>query len=133
MTDDDWWEQHSLDRIPIPEDIEQAIIRPHSHETEHSPPLWLIWVRARFGRGLDVDPEKLDFPTLDSVCDSEKSARAHYRMAVYHSHHGTSRDVVQVERVPANHRFASSLGNWQHDAHMSMWKARAERNKREGD
>jgi hypothetical protein len=116
MDDLPWWD---LRRVPIPEDVERDIVTPHSHEhPEKNKPLWLVWA-------LDHG----DFPRLDSVADTEDSARYHYRAAVQSGRAAR----VHVERVPANHRFASSLGEWQIEAHQALWKERAARNKREGD
>jgi hypothetical protein len=136
------YESYDLRRIPIPPDVESSITTPHSHESLEmgreggiyagqplGRPLWLIWTRRRLGRFGAVVSEELDFPTLDSVADNEESARMHYRMAISDK----TAAQVSVERIPANHRFASSLGEWQMDAHMAIWKVRAERNKREGD
>lgn len=129
------YEPWDIRRIPIPADVERDIVTPHHHESmEVKPeslygdqptnrPLWLIWVREKSRIGV------LYFPTLDSVADCEESARAHYRMAV----EGKPGVDVSVERIPANHRFASSLGYWQNEAHVAQWKARAEYNKRVGD
>ena len=67
--------------------------------------MWLIWKRQ--------SPQ--DFPTLDSVCDSDWSAVAHTAMAL------DARGVtVVVERIPANHRFASSLGDWQMESYQAV-------------
>jgi hypothetical protein len=108
----------------IPDVIESIITTPHDHEGEHNKPLWLIWKVDRDSR-TDVPY----FPVLESVCDSERSARYHYLMAVS----GFLKKEVFVERIPANHGFGSSLDDLQMKTHMAMWKARAEYNKREGD
>jgi len=76
----------------IPRRFEASLTTPHSHEGEHNRPLWLIWKRP-------ADT----FPTLDSVCDSEESARYHLSAVL------ESKDIeVYVERIPANHRFGNS-------------------------
>lgn len=119
MTEFPSWDLRS---IPIPEDIEYALVTPHSHEhPERNKPLWLIWKTRPLGRNNGGDAH--DFPRLDSVCDTDESARAHYRMAVY----GETQAKVYVERIPANHRFASSLNDWQMEAHMAIWKERLKR------
>lgn len=133
------WDYRS---VPIPPAVERAITTPHDHECLKlgdagsiyagqpcNRPLWLIWKREPLGRSGQQMSTEMDFPRLDSVADNEASARAHYCMAAY----GRTDIEVYVERVPANHRFASSLGEWQMQAHMALWKIRAERNKREGD
>jgi hypothetical protein len=102
---------------PVPEDIEKSITTPHAHENEHHRPLWLIWKIRKLSR--DGVPF---FPELDTVCDSEDMARAHVRGVLYESH-----ERVWVERIPANHRFASSLEIHQMNAHMVLWKERVRR------
>lgn len=109
-----------IDHFEIPEEIERIITTPHEHEhPERRKPLWLIW---KVHKSFDGMPE---FPVLDSVCDSEKSARYHYRSAV------SSSNQVFVERIPANHRFASSLGEIQFDVHKALWNYKNQ--KRTGD
>src|SRR2546422_2196498 len=63
----------------------------------------------------------MDFPTLDSVADNAESARVHYRMAVADL---KTMGEAWVERIPANHRFASSLGNWRSEEHTSELQSR---------
>lgn len=105
----------------IPADMEPSIVTPHAHEDpERHPPLWLIWKRRHYNRsGLN------DFPMLDSVCTTEASARYHIRAAL------EGAGDVYCERIPANHRFGSSLGDWQMQAHMALWKERLKR--KDGD
>lgn len=105
----------------IPADMEPSIVTPHAHEDEKHPPVWLIWKRHRYSR--DGIP---DFPVLDTVCLSEDSARYHIRAALE-----SSGNLVYCERVPADHRFGSSLGEWQMQAHMALWKERLKR--KDGD
>lgn len=106
---------------PVPDHLEEAIVTPHKHEDAHHKPLWLIWIVKK---GWDGRPE---FPELDTVCDSPDSARYHVSAAIQ-SH---ARAEISVERIPANHRFASSLDYLQMDAHVALWKERLKR--RDGD
>ena len=94
----------------ILEPYEDAITTPHPHESKGNPPLWLIWKRIK-------GDEYRRYPMLDCVCNSEEMARPHIIMAL----EAETRDppphiIVDVERIPANHRFASSLEEWQYEA-----------------
>jgi hypothetical protein len=95
-------------------DIERAIATPHEHEGEGHNPLWLIWT---------IDRDRITgvpyFPHLDSVCDTETSARYHFLSAATHGG-----KQIWVERIPANHRFASSLDYHQTEIHQAWWKQR---------
>ena len=97
------------------EDIEKSITTPHSHEGEHNPPLWLIWSRKKGRTGL------YDFPALDTVGDTEHSARYHVNAVLE-----TPNTIVSVERIPANHRFGSSIPDLQTQTHIALWRKRLE-------
>jgi hypothetical protein len=90
----------------------KAITTPHDHECTDRRPLWLVW---RLDKAMNGMPY---FPVLDSVCDSEDSAYYHVGAAV----EGHRESEVFVERVPANHRFASSLPEWQVKIHHHIVK-----------
>lgn len=96
--------------------LEKRIVTPHEHEGKGHPPLWVIWVVERSSI-TDVPY----FPVLDSVCDSEDSARYHVGARL---ESGVKGMEVYVERIPANHRFGSSLPELQQRSHMAAWKAR---------
>ena len=94
----------------VPASLESAITTPHDHEGKGQPPLWLIWIL-----GGDVM-----FPVLDSVADSEDSCRFHVGAILYSS----PDEDIQVERIPANHRFGSSLEEWQMKSYHSVRRFR---------
>jgi hypothetical protein len=73
--------------------IEKSIITPHRHEDSSCPPLWLMWVNKDDGDGW----------FLHSVCNSEKNIR--YNIECY----GGKETAIIIERIPANHAFASSI------------------------
>lgn len=101
----------------VPKNLEPAITTPHEHEhPEHNRPLWLIWVVEKSLR-TDVPY----FPRLDTVCDTEDSCR--YHIGAILEINPESKDVF-VERIPANHRFGSSLPELQMKSHMAIWRAR---------
>ena len=89
-----------------PKSFEPLITTPHEHESKGSPPLWLIWIING----------AVTFPVLDSVADSEDSCRCHVGMILY----SDPDEDVHVERIPANHRFGSSLEDWQMKAYHSV-------------
>ena len=93
----------------------KAITTPHEDECAERRPLWL-------DKAMNGMPY---FPVLDSVCDSEDSAYYHVGSAV-ESHQDSE---IFVERVPANHRFASSLPEWQVKIHHHIVKNFHERGK----
>ena len=103
----------------VPRSLEDAITTPHEHESPNRRALWLVWVVTTARTGVPF------FPALDSVCDSEESARYHIGAAI---ETGGGRTEVFVERIPANHRFGSSLEDLQMKTHMAMWKSRRELN-----
>lgn len=108
----------------IPAAIERSIITPHEHEGKGNKPLWLIWKVESSSTGVPY------FPVLDSVCDSARSCRYHVLMILDENERrqlawsDTLPTDVYVERIPANHRFGSSLPQWQMNSHMAIWKAR---------
>lgn len=97
--------------------FKKSIVTPHEHEAKGNPPVWLIWKRLPGG-----------FPELDTVCDSEWSAAVHVMMAYPPAHirNEADRNEVWVERIPANHRFASSLSEAQMKGYHSVraWRKR---------
>jgi hypothetical protein len=102
-------------------EIERAITTPHEHEhPEHNKPIWLVWKLVRnLASGVAM------FPELETVCDNEESCRYHVVMVSEEGTYNRFEEIeVHVERIPANHRFASSLDTFQHRAHMEQWKAR---------
>lgn len=72
--------------------LESMIVTPHRHEGEGNPPLWLIWINRKDGDGW----------SLHCVGNSEGSTR--YCIECYGEQNG-----LIVERIPANHAFASSV------------------------
>jgi hypothetical protein len=110
---------------PVPDEIEKQISTPHEHEdADWHRPLWLVW-RVRIAQRTDVPY----FPELDTVCTTADSARYHIRAILF----DTTQDRLWVERIPANHRFGSSLEELQMKTHMAMWKARHDAKNRTGD
>lgn len=87
LIDDAMW-----DAIKLPARIEKAIRQKHDHEGEGSPPLWLIWLDQKDGDGL----------RLNAVANSVWAAR-------YGAFIVIEQGDVWVERIPANHGFASSI------------------------
>lgn len=95
-----------LDYEQIPESVEQAIMRKHDHEGPANRPLWLIW-KIQLRRDGAVDDT-----ALSSVADSADNARYAVAslMGLYLGEiQPRSENHCFVERVPANHSFASSL------------------------
>lgn len=88
-------------RHHVPPHIVDAINTPHDHEGHQNRPLWLIWIVVK----------DQATPILDTVCDTPDSAVYHYGAVIEgnptYSKNGTL--TCHVERVPANHRFASSM------------------------
>jgi hypothetical protein len=114
---DESYPSYDVRRYKIPAAIEQQIVTPHPHEdADGHKPLWIIW---------KVKPDMRDgvpfFPEIDTVCDSDEMARLHVQAILASD---SSKTVIDVERIPANHRFASSLDHLQADAHNKLWKAR---------
>lgn len=72
--------------------LEISIVTPHRHEDAGHPPLWLIWINRRDGDGW----------AIHCVGNSEDATR--YCIECY----GDNNAVI-VERIPANHAFASSI------------------------
>lgn len=105
----------------ITPDQERDIQTPHEHEhSEYNKPLWLIWRMEHASNGVPY------FPVLDTVCDSVESARYHVGMAMEESSRSSTTIKVYVERIPANHRFGSSLPELQQRAHLALWRKREE-------
>lgn len=76
----------------LPRDIESAIVTPSRGEDAACPPLWLLWINRKDGDGW----------FLHCVANSEESAR--YCIECY-----GEQSALIVERIPANHAFASSI------------------------
>lgn len=90
-------------RQHITDDIIDIINTPHSHEGDGNQPIWIIWC-VHEGCA----------PQIDTLCDTADSAVYHYSMiaqeiAASVAIRVPARRVAFVERVPANHRFASSV------------------------
>jgi hypothetical protein len=84
----------------LSEEIELAIATPHPHEDPiASPPLWLIWADHKNGDGW----------SLECVANSADNCR--YAIRCY-----AENLPVIVERIPANHNFASSVREFIADA-----------------
>lgn len=97
---------HEDVRNYVPPDVVKIINTPHDHEGDGNRPIWIIW---------DVKPGQP--PQIDTLCDSADSAVYHYGavgLEIAHAKRGYPNDAqrsVFVERVPANHRFASSISH----------------------
>lgn len=92
-------------RQHVPPHVVEIIDRPHDHEGDGNKPIWIIW-KHRTGFP----------PVIDTLCDTADSAVYHYGMLageIAQRLEATAGDglAVYVERVPANHRFASSLND----------------------
>jgi hypothetical protein len=87
----------------VPEHLVLAIETPHDHEGKGNRPLWIIW-KQYVGRNGAVSG-----PQIDTVCDTLRSA---YYMLLEENARRTLHlpVIINVERIPANHRFASSIG-----------------------
>lgn len=106
-------------RKRCPPHLLEAIRHPHSHEGPNNRPLWIIWKKTV---GHDGIP---DGPHIDSIADTEDSAIAHVGM-VYESYGnaGYAKELhVIVERIPANHRFASSIEEHFTDGRLAKVRA----------
>jgi hypothetical protein len=77
----------------LPDHLEAAITTRHEHESADQPPLWLVWINRKDGDGW----------FLHSVCNTERNVR--YNVECY----GSENAGLIVERIPANHAFASSI------------------------
>lgn len=90
-------------RRHVPPHVVDQINTPHDHENaEGNRPLWIIWAVPQGKQ-----------PVIDTICDTPDSAVYHYG-AVVESNPTWIRTgalAVHVERVPANHRFASSMSD----------------------
>jgi hypothetical protein len=89
----------------VTDDVIETINKRHSHEGDGNKPIWIIWsLRA------DCAPQ------IDTLCDTADSAVYHYGMIMQEIEAGVQQGrqmskhlAAAVERVPANHRFASSI------------------------
>ncbi len=109
----------ALKLYDLPDWAERQIMTPHEHEGSHWPPLWIVWKHRTTLSELD-DP-----PAIDCVCTTEKMVR--YAFAAMWDERSRmfegDKIEINIERVPANHRFASSLGDWFYDKTLMMVKA----------
>jgi hypothetical protein len=92
-------------RRSVPSHVVEIINTPHDHEGDGNKPLWIIW------KHVEGFP-----PVIDTLCDTADSAVYHYGMLASEiEQHVRLRNkgtiTVNVERVPANHRFASSIND----------------------
>lgn len=90
-------------RRHVTDDVIGVIDRPHLHEGENNKPIWIIW-----------DVREGCAPQIDTLCDSADSAVYHYSMIAdeierSRATYGKVKRTAYVERVPANHRFASTV------------------------
>ena len=86
----------------VTDDVIETINKRHSHEGDDNKPIWIIWsVTAGCA------------PQIDTLCDTADSAVYHYGMIAGEIEQscvsGHNNRMAFVERVPANHRFASSV------------------------
>lgn len=111
-------------RRHVPPHVVEQINTPHDHENaDGNRPLWIIWVVARD-----------QAPSIDTICDTPDSAVYHYG-AVIEGNPTWIREgklTAHVERVPANHRFASSISDIVFDA-GAYGKIKTPRRYRQGD
>lgn len=94
-----------LDFSKIPKSIINSIETPHSHEGKNNKPLWIVWF-------IEYDNKNTPYyPAIDSIADSENSAKYHVASLLRLEYNQEPRQNIYcwVERVPANHRFGSSL------------------------
>lgn len=114
----------------FPDHLEQAIVTPHEHETEGHPPLWILW---KHQTGSDGIP---DVPRIDCICDSERTTRYNLN-AIFESYAPDIKNgllTIFVERIPANHRFASSMSDKFVDSTLTqVRRSIAGRYRRDGD
>jgi hypothetical protein len=86
----------------VPDDVIETINRPHDHEGDGNKPIWIIWC-VHDGAA----------PQIDTLCDTADSAVYHYGMLAQEidaaKQMKRNKRAAFVERVPANHRFASSV------------------------
>lgn len=120
----------NLNDIPIPAHLEAAIATPHAYEGPNNRPLWLIWKHEPGQDGLS-DP-----PAIDCVCDTDDYARYCVRAILESSQArqsmGLPEITVWIERIPANHRFASTMADVFSDHTLTQVKA-MRRFRRDGD
>ncbi len=115
--------------VLVPSEIESAITTPHEHENaDHHRPVWILWKMIEGADGIPYPP------VLDCICDSEDMARCHYQMMVDSERLTPKRaHKFWVERIPVNHRFASSLSSAIEVHALKTWKAARNFYKRPGD
>lgn len=89
------WIDYGLDINNLDPEHERIISTPHEHESEHCPPVWIMW---------EVDDL---FPTILSLASNERDAR--FLTASYTQGGGRGVKNFFIERTPMNHPFGSSL------------------------
>ena len=101
-----------MSRHSVPSDIEEQITTPHSHESVNQPPLWLIWQELEPGDGF--------YPVC--ISNTEKDARISYnQIAGPEGSRRRARSRIVIERVPANHIFASTMYDRRWSEHVRGW------------
>jgi hypothetical protein len=104
----------------IPPHIIEVINTPHEHENaDHNKPVGIIWLH------------KIGFPpVIDTLCDTPDSAVYHYGALVEYFQNTANKANLSayVERVPMNHRFASSLNDVFADKTFTSMRERTARN-----
>lgn len=105
-------------RQHVPPHIVEVIDTPHDHEGADNKPIWIIW---KHHSGYP--------PVIDTLCDTADSAVYHYGMLAAEIAQARRADLsAHVERVPANHRFASSLNDVFADKTFTSMKQKTARN-----
>lgn len=94
----------NFEELEVPERIAKQVNTPHSHECEGHPPLWIIWKKET-----SKNSGTSDGYFIDSICDSMDSLEYHLGALLWESKRKIYDEVeIQVERVPANHRFGEA-------------------------
>lgn len=105
-------------RHHVPPHVVEVINTPHDHEGDKNEPIWIVW---KHQSGFS--------PVIDTLCDTPDSAVYHYGMLAGEIAQARRADLsVHVERVPANHRFASSLNDVFADKTFTTMKQKTARN-----
>lgn len=113
----------------VPPHVVEVIDTPHEHENSTgNPPVWIIW---KYVKGYP--------PVIDCLCNTPDSAVYHYGALAegFSRARDPSAITAHVERVPMNHRFASSLNDVFADKTFTSMREKTARNafrySREGD
>lgn len=106
--------------LEFEEKYEVSLTTPHEHECKARPPLWIMWSYI-------IEPDGIsEGPQIDSICNSEESARYHLQcMLETYTTFGGNEVNLYVERIPANHRFASSMTEVIYEHEVRQEKAKA--------